>query len=130
MVCGGRLGAQHALGIHIHRIHRCAGGHKQPIAVTSAEAQIGATFRQIDTSDQFALRIEYRHAVEAFLAHTPAAPQIAVDIAAKSIRRAIGFGGDQGAPIAEPATVVEHIKRVDFAQRRTGDDDIEFRFVG
>ena len=78
--------------------------HEQAVAVAAAEAEIGATLRQRYVADRLTLRIEDAHAVE-LRCHAPAAPQVAVDVAAKAVRRAVRTGEDappgtdDGAPL-------------------------------
>ena len=92
--CGSLLSPRRALGVHVQRIDRLARGHEQPVALHAAEADIGAALGQRDAADRRAVgRIDH-HAVEFGIAHAPAAPQIAVDVAAHAVRRA-GTGVDQ-----------------------------------
>src|SRR5712671_4828351 len=88
------LSPQRPLRVHIQRIDRLARGHEQAVALQPAETQIGAAFGQRDAADHDAVGREYHDAVEFGIAHAPSAPEIAVDVAAKAIRRA-GPGVDE-----------------------------------
>src|SRR5262245_48929843 len=77
--CMERSASRHALGVDVERVERGAGRHEQAVSVGAAEAEVGAALRQIDASDQLAVRVEDRHAVEPFLTHPPPTPEIAVD---------------------------------------------------
>src|SRR5689334_13929363 len=90
--------ADRAFGTHIHRVERLARGHKEPVATAPAKAQIGAALGQRDAADHLAIGCENGHPVQ--LARAPAAPEIAVDIAAKAVRRAF-------ADVAEGPTIGE-----------------------
>src|SRR5580700_4373376 len=47
-----------ALRRHLKQVERLARGHEQPVALRSAESQVGADLGQADTPDQLALRRE------------------------------------------------------------------------
>src|SRR4051794_41175599 len=86
--------SQRTLGVHIERIDRLAGSHEQAVAFHAAEAEVGAALGQRDPADHHAVgRIDH-DAVELGIAHAPAAPQIAVDVAAHAVGRA-GAGVDE-----------------------------------
>src|SRR5262249_62031736 len=74
-----------------------ARGHEQTVASGAAEAEVGAAFGQRDEGDRLAGGIENLDPVLLGVAHAPAAPEIAVDIAAEAVGRATRFGGDEGA---------------------------------
>src|SRR6185503_8482416 len=76
---GHRSSALDALGVDIERIDRVTRRHEQPIALDAAEAEVGAAFRERNKADWLAGRIENLDAVLLLVAHTPAAPQVAVD---------------------------------------------------
>src|SRR5882757_10730394 len=97
--------AGRALRIHIERIERVARRHEQAVALGGAEAHVGAALGQRDEADRLAGRIEYLHAVLLRIAHAPAAPEIAVDVAAEAVGRAIGLGGDEGAGVGDLVAV-------------------------
>ena len=90
------LSPERALRIHIQRVDRLARGHEQAVALQPAEAEIGAALGQRDTADHHAVGRVDHDAVEFGIAHAPAAPQIAVDIAAHAVGRA-GAGVDEDA---------------------------------
>ena len=91
-----RLSARRALRVHIQRVDRLARGHEQAVALQAAEAEVGAALGQRDAADHDAVGREDHDAVEFGIAHAPAAPQIAVDVAAHAVRRA-GAGVDEHA---------------------------------
>src|SRR6516225_6674196 len=62
------------------------------------------------------------------LPHAPAAPQIAVDVAAEAVRSAARLGGDEGAAVGE--LVVVDVIDADHARRHAGLDDVELLLVG
>src|ERR1051326_7481021 len=79
--------ADRAFGVDVDRIERLARRHKEPVATAPAKAQIGAALGQRDAADHLAIGRENGHPVQ--FARAPAAPEIAVDIAAKAVRRAL-----------------------------------------
>src|SRR5215472_8213315 len=93
--------AGRALRVHVERIERMARCHEQPVASGAAEADVGATLGQCNEADWLAGRIENLHPVLLGVAHAPAAPEIAVDVAAEAVGRAARFSRDEGASIAE-----------------------------
>src|SRR6476620_1642504 len=99
------LTAGRALRVHVQRIDRVARRHEQPVALDPTEAHIGATLGQCDEADRLAARIENLDAVLLRVAHAPAAPKIAVDIAAKAVGRTARLGGDEGAAVGELVVV-------------------------
>src|SRR5271170_4751033 len=84
-----RSAADRALGVHIQRIERVAGRHEQAVALDAAEAEVGAALGERDLADPLAVRIEHHDAVERRRG-APAAPQVAVDVAAEAVRRLTG----------------------------------------
>src|SRR5581483_9705951 len=98
-----------ALGIGEQRVNRSARGHQQTIAMQAAEAKIGAAFGEIDAADPLAIAVENDHAIEAFGAHAPAAPEIAVHVHAHSVGRAILLGCDQLAHARQPRAAICHV---------------------
>src|SRR5882762_7544140 len=78
--------AGRALRVDVERIERVACRHEQAVPPHPAEAEVGGALRQVDLADALAVGVEHDHAVVA-LAHAPAAPQIAVDVAAEAVRR-------------------------------------------
>src|SRR5690349_10120451 len=91
------------------------GRHEQPVAVAAAEANIRAALGQSDMSDRLALWVEYANAVE-LLGHPPAAPQIAVDVAANAVGRTLRTAVDQDLAIGEFVAVPHDIKHQDAAR--------------
>src|SRR5580698_4949618 len=82
----GELSPQRALRVHIERVDRLARGHEQPVALQPAEADVGAALGQRDAADQLAVGRVDHDTVEFRIAHAPAAPEIAVDVAAHAVR--------------------------------------------
>src|SRR5207237_962582 len=95
-----RLASDRALRVHVDRIERRARGHEQTVAIGAAEAEVGAALREADLADELAVGIEDVHAVQAFLPHAPAAPEVAVHVAAEAVRRAVA-GIDELALVGE-----------------------------
>src|SRR6478752_3706766 len=95
--CRSPLPAERALGVDVERIQRLARRHEQAVPLEAAEADIGGALRQRDAADRLAVRVEHHDAVEFGRAHAPAAPQVAVDVAAHAIRCAAGAGIDKHA---------------------------------
>src|SRR5260370_26226640 len=91
----GRSPARRALRVDVERIDRMARGHEQPVALDAAEADIGRAFGQRDETDRLTARVEDFHSVLLRVAHAPAAPQIALDVAAEAVRRTARLGGDE-----------------------------------
>src|SRR5712691_8490156 len=88
--------AERTLRVDIERIERMARRHEQAVAAQPTETKVGATFGQRDLADALALGVEDQHAVLG-LTHAPAAPEIALDIAAEPVRRLIRLASDEGA---------------------------------
>src|SRR5712671_6721822 len=61
--------------------------------------------------------------------HAPSAPQIALDIAAETVRRPFA-GIDENAPIGEPRAVLDHVENTDETRPRTGFDNVELSLIG
>src|SRR5713226_2965226 len=108
--------SERALGVHVEGIDRRARGHKEPVAIGAAEAEVCAALGQIDAADELAIRVEDRHAIEPFLAHAPAAPEVAVHVAAIPVRCA-GAGVEELALVAELGAAVNHVVHLDDARR-------------
>src|SRR5207244_11210475 len=72
--------------VHVQRIDRRAAGHEQPIALRAAEAKIGTDFRRIEERNLFDGWCMDGHAVGLDAAPAPAAPDVAVGIAADAVR--------------------------------------------
>lgn len=53
--------ARSALCIDVEGVERLAGGHEQPIALATAETNVGATLWQSDVADGSAIRREHPH---------------------------------------------------------------------
>src|SRR5262245_11154898 len=124
----GTLAAGGALRVHEQRIDRMARRHEQAVALGAAEADVGAALRQRNESDRLAGGVENLHAVLLRIAHAPAAPEIAVDVAAEAVRRAARLGGEEGARIGELLAV--YVVDADHARGHPGLDDVELLLVG
>src|SRR5579871_2033651 len=98
--------------------------HEQAIAIAAAEAEVGAALGQRDVADGLALRIEDAHAVE-LIGHAPATPQIAVDVAAKAVRRTVRARVDQHLAVRELAPVADHVTDENASRLRARFDDVE-----
>src|ERR1700754_5003899 len=96
----------------------------------AAETDVRAALGQRNMTERFAARREHAHAVEFVGAHAPAAPQIAVDIDAKTIGRAAWARIDQHAVVRERAAVLDDVEGANRARRAPRPTDIEHRFVG
>src|SRR5262249_23616009 len=71
-------------------VQRLARRHEQPVALRSAETDVGAHFGQTDTAEQLAIRRPYRDAAVADAAAGVAGnPEIALDVAADAVRSAL-----------------------------------------
>src|ERR1700694_3363722 len=62
--------------------------------------------------------------------HAPAAPQIAVDVAAEAVRRSVRAGVDQHLAVGERAAVGGDVMDEDAARLRARLDDVELALVG
>ncbi len=91
-------------------------GHKKPVAVQPAETEICAAFGQGDAADQRALGVKDLHAVQPWRSHTPAAPEIAVNIAAHAVWRA-DAGIDED-PIVLQEFAIDDVECMDCPVRR------------
>ena len=81
----------------------------------------------MDAADRFAIRRPDDHAVDT-LAGAPAAPQIAVDVAPESVRRAVALAREKHAVVRQPA-ILRDVEGADSSRARSGFDDIENLFV-
>src|SRR5437016_1487867 len=79
--------ADRAFGVDVDRVERLAGRHKEPVAAAPAETNIRAALGQRDAADHLAVGCENGDTVQ--FPRAPAAPEIAVDIAAEAVRRAL-----------------------------------------
>ena len=96
--------------------------------MAAAETQVRAALGQMNTPDQIARRREYAHAVVA-LARAPACPQIAVDIAAKPVRRLLAIAREKDAAVREFASV-DDVVDADAAWTWPGFHDVAAALVG
>src|SRR5258708_12103150 len=74
-----RSPSRRALRIDVERIERMARGHEQPVALDTAEAEIGPALGQRDEADGFADRVENLHPVHFRPPPPPTPPQLALD---------------------------------------------------
>src|ERR1700730_13340112 len=119
------LSSQRALRVHIERGYRLARGNEQAIALQAAETEIGATLGQRDAADHDAVGGKHHDTVELGIAHAPAAPQIAVDVAAHAVGRA-GAGVDKDTLVGNRLAVGCYVIGQDLAVRyAAGFHDIE-----
>jgi len=100
--------ADGAFCVDVQRIQRLTCRHEQPVASCAAKADIRGAFGQRDAADHCAVGREHRDTVE-FGAHSPAAPQIAIDIAAEAIGRALTEIGEIAA-VAQRCAVIGDIE--------------------
>src|SRR5262252_1707645 len=116
------------LDTDVKRIERVARRHEQAVALDAAKADVGAALRKRNRADPLAFRVEHHDPVEPF-AGAPAAPQIAVCIATKAVRRLGGLAGHEHLAIGELGTVVDDIVDPDQARHIAEVDDIHFPLV-
>src|SRR3954470_1687641 len=130
-----------ALRRGIHGIERLARGHEQAVALGAAEGDVAAYFGQPDPADQFSIRRPYRDAAIADVAAGIAgSPEIAVDVAAHSVRSAFDAVHHE---VAEPLLVRELVVGADIeheyvalaagagvAGSLAGADHIQFLVIG
>src|SRR6266446_2069512 len=124
----GGSAAGDALRVHVERVQRLARRHEEPDALDPAEAEIGAALREQDAADELTGRVEDRHAVVS-LAAAPAAPEIAIRVAAHTVRDPLS-GVDEHAPVGELRSPVDHAEDPDLARRGPADDDVQPGLVG
>src|SRR5262249_4056816 len=115
-----------ALYVYPQHVQRLGRGHEQMVTLGSAEAEIGAAFRQADTADQAPLRIPHRHAAIA-QRRRRAGPDIAGLVGA----HAVGAGAQ---PIThafgEDAEIAE-FAAIDIGERdAAGADDVNLGVIG
>src|SRR5579872_4418699 len=125
---GSSSAADRAFGVDVDGVERLARRHEQPVSLDPAEAQIGAAFGQGDAADHLAVRGDYDHSVQP-LAGAPAAPQIAMDIAAEAVRRAVADIGER-ASIGEPGAVIGDVIDADCPRPGARLDDVHAGLVG
>src|SRR5262249_53819276 len=79
-----------ALGVDVEGVERLTRRHEQPIALWTAEADVGADFRQSNAADQLSVPRPHGHAAVAETADGGIAvarnPEISVDIGVRAIR--------------------------------------------
>src|SRR5262249_16731291 len=97
-------------------------------ALAPPEENFGAGPGERDGADTLAFRIEHHDAVEAF-AGAPAAPQIAVGIAAEAVRRFRRFARHERLAAAEFGAVFDDVVDSDQARNIAEVDDIHFPLV-
>src|SRR5215813_3963638 len=114
--------------VHVKRVERLAGGHEEPVALDPAEAEVGAALREQDASNDLARRIEDRHTVQR-VAAAPPAPEVAVDVAAHTVRNAVA-GVDEKPVVGELRAAVHDVEYANLARHRAAHDDVELRLVG
>src|SRR6185312_15820527 len=104
-----------------------AGRHEEAVALGAAKTEVGGALGQRDASDHRSIGGEDGDAVE-LGAHPPAAPQIAVDIAAEAVGRSLAEVGEVAA-VGQPGSVAGHIEYPDRALRLGPRlDDVEAGF--
>src|SRR5579864_9187929 len=120
--------ALYALRVHIQRVQPMTRRHEQAVPMPAAEADVRAALRQRDMADRLTLRREHADTVEFVGAHAPAAPQVAVDVDAKAVRRSLA-SIDQHAVVFERACVAAHIEHADLARHLARGYDVEQRLI-
>src|SRR5579862_4232744 len=65
--------------VHIHRVKRLAGGHKQPVTPRTPETDVGAVFRQTNHADGLAVRCDHLHA------RPRSRPNVPIDVATNAV---------------------------------------------
>src|SRR5882724_10875451 len=123
----GESTALDALGIHVEGVERLARRHEESVALDSAEAEVGAALREQDAPYEPGGGIEDRHAIQPF-APAPAAPEVAVGIAAHPVRDP-GSGIHEHAAVGERRPTVDHVEDANLARRGAADHDVELRLV-
>src|SRR5262249_30757547 len=94
----------------------------------SAKAQIGAALGQGDMADHRCIRAEDGDPVEPY-SHAPAAPQIALDIAAEPV--GCPFPRiDEDSAVGEPRAVSDNVEYADEPRAGTRLDDVKLGFIG
>src|SRR5205823_2643915 len=101
----------HAFRVYIDRVDRAAGGHHQPIALATAETEVGGALRKANPPDHRGVWSKDNDPVLG-AGHSPAAPEIAPNIAAKSVRCPFA-GVDEDSTVGEFGTVLDHIEDTD-----------------
>jgi hypothetical protein len=91
--------------------------HEQAVASGAAEAKVGAALGQRNEADQLAGGVENLDPVLLGVTHAPAAPEIALDVAAEAVGGAARLSGDEGAAIGE-LVVVDVVMGVAFEMTR------------
>ena len=111
-----------ALCIDVNGVKGLAGAHEQPVALASAEAEIGAGFRQHDLANPFAAEGEDVHAIVSLADPAGGGPDVAVPVGANAgagadIRpvRSAGFAiaNRNRAPANAPNSVASRNRRVE-----------------
>src|SRR5262245_16712544 len=76
------------LSLHVERIKRLASGHKQAIALTATEAQVGTHLRQQDLANAVAIRGKDVHAIIAFPHPAGSGPEVAIGVSPDTVGQA------------------------------------------
>src|SRR5208337_108597 len=82
-----------ALGIDVNGIKGLAGRHEQPVALASAEAEIGADFRQQDHANPFAAGSEDVHAIVSLTYPAGPRPDVPVFVGADAVGKPRALAG-------------------------------------
>ena len=107
------------------------GGHEQAVALEAAEADVGAALGQPMRPIGLPSGANTCTPSSALVAHAPAAPQVAVDVAAHAVGRAAGAGVDQHALVRDGPAVLGDVVGEDLAVRDAARlDHVEQALVG
>src|SRR6516165_2621669 len=124
------LRLQGTLGFNIGCVNRGARCHEQTVALLAAKAQIGAGLRQVDLSDEIAVRRVAAHAVLLGIGPTHAAPNIAVDVGTHAVGKAgCEILGEHLSVAKLVAVDIEHAHVRPAAMGEAGIDDVKLLLV-
>src|SRR5689334_12909935 len=122
--------AGYALRVHVKRVDGLARGHEQAVVLAPAEADVGTALGQGYVADGRGVGCKDAHTIEIGPAHAPAAPEIAVGIAAHAIWRA-GSCVQEDAAVAESGAVLREVVDLELAVGHSARlHDVELALVG
>ena len=93
--------------------------------MSAAETDVAASFRKVDAADEFAFLVEDGNAIQAFLSHAPANPQVAIDVDAKPVRRSAIVGRQERSIVCQLRSVLRDVVGSQDTRRSSGFDNVQ-----
>ena len=93
--------------------------------MSSAETDVAASFRQVDTADEPAILIQDGDSIKALLSHAPANPQVAIDVDAKTVRGSAVPGSQERSTVCQLRSVPGDVVGSDDTRSYSGFDHVQ-----